>query len=405
MLSLSRYRRVAKGLIAKQLLFNMNYLGFSVPELESRGAIHTAREISQQPELWQKVWHSVQAEMPAIRDFLNTIEFKRIILTGAGTSAFIGLSLRGIFQRKTGIITEAISTTDLVTHPRDYLHPSIPTLLISFARSGNSPESVAVVAQADELCGSCFHLIITCNAEGLLAKYESRNPKYVFLLPAEANDQSLAMTSSYTSMLLTGKLIACRESLDTLGKSVAAIVKYAEKAITFYADEIKRLAGLNFRRAVFLGNGPFYGTATEGHLKLQELTDGKVICKNDSFLGFRHGPKAVIDETTLVIYLFSNDKYSIRYEKDLVHSMKKGKRPLTEIGISETEVEGISIDHSFTFSENGFQVDEELMAVCSIIPIQLLGFYKSIQLGMKPDTPSETGAITRVVEGVTIYSI
>ncbi|MBY0435121.1 MAG: SIS domain-containing protein, partial [Cyclobacteriaceae bacterium] len=281
----------------------------------------------------------------------------------------------------------------------------IPTLLISFARSGNSPESVAAVTLADEICVACNHLIITCNADGRLAKYKTRKEKYVFTLPAEANDQSLAMTSSYTGMLLAGKLIAHNDSFEDTRKSVSVITTYAEKAITFYADEIKQVAELNFKRAVFLGAGPFLGTATEGHLKLQELTDGKVICKNDSFLGFRHGPKAVIDETTLVVYLFSNNKYSLQYEKDLVGSMKKGKHPLAEIGISESVVENVKLDYSFTFSENGFSVDEEFMTLCSIIPAQLLGFYKSLHLKLKPDAPSETGAITRVVEGVHIYSI
>jgi tagatose-6-phosphate ketose/aldose isomerase len=383
----------------------MKYLGLTVQQLTQSGGIHTAKEISQQPLLWQKIWDQIEVELPSIQNFLKQSECKRIILTGAGTSAFIGLSLRGVFQRNTGIVTEAISTTDLVSHPKDYLHPTIPTLLISFARSGNSPESVAAVTLADEICVACYHLIITCNTDGLLAKYKTRREKYVFTLPPEANDQSLAMTSSYTGMLLAGKLIAHYDSFEDTRKSISVITKYADKAIAFYAEEIKQVAELNFKRAVFLGAGPFLGTATEGHLKLQELTDGKVICKNDSFLGFRHGPKAVIDETTLVVYLFSNNKYSLQYEKDLVGSMKKGKRPLAEIGISESVVDGVNLDHSFTFSENGFTVDEEFMTVCSIVPAQLLGFYKSLQLKLKPDAPSETGAITRVVEGVHIYSI
>ena len=382
----------------------MKYLGLSILELTEKGAIHTAREISQQPQVWQKIGKQIEEERAAISSLLKSAHYQRIILTGAGTSAFIGLSLRGAFQRATGIVTEAISTTDLVSHPKDYLHQDIPTLLISFARSGNSPESVAAAVMADEICKTVHHLIITCNAEGKLANHTTKNKKYVFSLPSEANDQSLAMTSSYSGMLLAGKLIAQIDTPGDAERSVAVITKYAEKAISFYAEEICEISKLGFKRAVFLGSGPFFGTATEAHLKLQELSDGKVICKNDSFLGFRHGPKAVIDETTLVIYFFSNNKYSIQYEKDLVESMKKGRRPLAEIGISESTVDGVSLDHTFVFSENGFTVDEEFMAICSIVPAQLLGFFTSLQLGLKPDAPSVTGAITRVVEGVQIYS-
>ncbi|AHM62261.1 tagatose-6-phosphate ketose/aldose isomerase [Flammeovirgaceae bacterium 311] len=375
-------------------------------ELTDRGAIHTAREISQQPEIWQKVWNLVERERTSIQTFLNKHkEIQRIILTGAGTSAFIGLSLRGVFQRQTGLLTEAISTTDLVSHPKDYLHPDIPTLMISFARSGNSPESVAAVEMADKVCRSCYHFMITCNPEGKLANMTTKQDSYILTLPHEACDLSLAMTSSYTGMLLAGKLVAHVFDLESTRKSLQTIVTYGQKIINYYAQELKQLAELDFKRAVFLGSGPFYGTATESHLKLQELTDGKVICKRDSFLGLRHGPKAVVDETTLVIYIFSNNDYALRYEKDLVASMKKGKAPLAEIGIMESDIPNVGLKNKIVLSENGYSLDEEFLTVCSVVPAQILGFYKSLQLGLQPDTPSATGAITRVVEGVEIYAM
>jgi tagatose-6-phosphate ketose/aldose isomerase len=384
----------------------MKYLGLESKELTQKGAIHTAREISQQPLLWKKIYEQVKQQQNDIKDFFAlTKGIQRIILTGAGTSAFIGLSLRGSFQRNTKILTEAISSTDLVSHPKDYLQSDIPTLMISFARSGNSPESAAAVSIADEICDTCYHLIITCNAEGLLALHKTKNKKYVLTLPAEANDQSLAMTSSYTGMLLAGKLLSDIDNLQQVEKSVKVISTYAEKIISYSAPDIKRLAELDFKRVVFLGAGPFFGTATEAHLKLQELSDGKVICKNDSYLGFRHGPKAVIDNTTMVVYIFSNDGYSLQYEKDLVKAMKKGNRPLIEIGISESVIDDVKLDYNFTFSENGIAVEEDFLVICSIVPSQILAFFKSLQLGLKPDAPSATGAITRVVEGVQIYTI
>lgn len=384
----------------------MKYLDFPVDELTRLGAIHTAREISQQPSLWLKIWEEANTRRPEIEAFFRaTRPVRRIILTGAGTSAFIGLSLRGAFQRGLGILTEAISTTDLVSHPQDYLLPEVPTLLVSFARSGNSPESAAVVRIADEICQQCFHLVITCNPEGLLAMSPSTNPKYVYTLPVEANDQSLAMTSSYSGMLLAGKLLANIEAVADQKSTVQALARYAARVLTNNVVELKEIATLDFTRAVFLGGGPLYGTATEGHLKLQELTDGQVICKNDSYLGFRHGPKAVIDSHTLVVYIFSNDKHAQQYEKDLVGAMKKGTPPLAEIGIAETAPEGISLDHLITLSNDTTTVDEEFLTVAAIVPAQLLGFFKSLQLGMKPDAPSATGAITRVVEGVQIYAL
>ena len=383
----------------------MKLFGMSMEELNTHGAIHTAREIYQQPKLWQKVWDQMEGEAGQLQAFLAAIEpVERIILTGAGTSAFIGLSLHGLFQKKFGVQAEAISTTDIVSHPNNYFIKEVPTLLISFARSGNSPESVAAVKLADELCANCAHIIITCNAEGQLGLYETKGKKYIFTLPEEANDKSLAMTSSYSSMLLSGILIAHIHRLQECREQMNYLIKYGEKSIHYYADEIKEVAKLNFRRAVFLGAGPMFGTATEAQLKLQELTDGRVICKNDSFLGFRHGPKAVIDETTLVVYIFSNDPYALKYEEDLVGDVKRSSKPMMEIGISENKNQRCEMDKNWFFSENDGNVEEEFLAVSSIVPLQLLGFFTSLHLGLKPDAPSASGAITRVVEGVNIYS-
>jgi len=331
----------------------------------------------------------------------------RIILTGAGTSAYIGLSLKGFFQERTGLLTEAIATTDIVSHPSSYFISSSPLLMVSFARSGDSPESVEALKLADELTDTCFHLVITCNSEGGLAAYQSKSHKYVINLPDEANDRSLAMTSSYSSMLLVGLLIAGMQDIDVLKKDVLTVAYYAQRFIETHAGDIRKLATLNFKRAVFLGGGPFFGTATEAQLKLQELTDGKVISKNDTYLGFRHGPKSVTDETTLVMYFFSQQhRHAFNYEKDLVKSMHKGIPPLIEVGISETMLPGIELHEVYAFGDDTMLVEEEvLLTLCYIIPAQMLGFFKSIEMGLAPDQPSDSNAITRVVEGVQIYEI
>jgi len=386
----------------------MKYLGINAENLTDLGGIHTAGEIAQQPEIWKKIWLQVKEDKASITQFLNEAlsQSKRIILTGAGTSAFIGLSLQRVFQLETGILTEAISTTDIVSHPKDYFLEKVPTLLISFARSGNSPESVAAIKLADEICDTCYHLIITCNEGGELANYTNLSPKFVITLPKESNDVSLAMTSSYSGMLLAGLLLAKIKELEIHESNVTTVINYAQHFILQHADEFRKIAELNFKRVVFLGAGSFYGTATEAALKVQELTNGEVIAKNDSFLGFRHGPKAVVNESTLLVYfLSSSDEYALRYELDLINSMKKGTSSMLEIGISETAVSDLNLAFMFHFSENGKKLDDDFLPLCYILPAQLLGFYKSIQLGLHPDSPSVNNDISRVVEGVQIYSI
>jgi tagatose-6-phosphate ketose/aldose isomerase len=232
----------------------------------------------------------------------------------------------------------------------------------------------------------------------------SRNPRYVLVLPPESNDQSLAMTGSYTGMLLSALLIANLSMLKDLEATVGLLYNYGTRIIENFGSILKDIAKLNFNRAVFLGSGPFYGTATESALKLQELTDGKVICKNDTFLGLRHGPKAVIDGETLLFFIFSGDPYVLRYEKDLVASTKKGNKPLITIGLSENPVDECIFDTFIGLNDRVSHTDDEFLTVCNILPGQMLGFYKSLALGLMPDNPSVSGAISRVVEDVKIYN-
>jgi|WetSurMetagenome_2_1015567.scaffolds.fasta_scaffold00213_33 tagatose-6-phosphate ketose/aldose isomerase len=383
----------------------MKIWDYTIEELKEKGGYYTAKEIYSQPKVWHQVFDEVVGHKEKLGKFRNMVlqnEKLHIILTGAGTSAFIGLTLQGIFKRSWNNFTTSIATTDLVSHPMDYLNCDEPTLLISFARSGNSPESIAAVELADQICKKCFHLIITCDKDGKLANYKSKNDKYVFLLPPESNDMSLAMTSSYSGMLLAGILIAHLDELETMNRKVDILCNYGEKILNQYSKTLYDISGLDFKRVVFLGSGPQFGTATESHLKLQELTDGNIICKTDSYLGFRHGPKAVIDNTTLVVYLFSNQPYVMKYENDFVNAMKTGKKALYEVGIMETKIDSLKLDNEIILSDRN-SLEEEFLSVCNVIPAQMLGFFKSLRLGLQPDAPSESGAISRVVKGVIIY--
>lgn len=380
-------------------------------ELKSREAFNTASEISQQPELFLRIYDQVKAERKKIKDFFDNYlpESDEIILTGAGTSSFIGLSLKGSFFKHMGIHTESIPTTELVTHPCHYFSSKSKVILFSFARSGNSPESIAAVEFAENLCAKVYHVIITCNVEGNLATFDTRDDKLVITLPPESNDKGLAMTSSYTGMLLAGLLISRIDQIEKLSTQVHLLKDYARDIINQDTSTIKKYADERFQRAVYLGSGPLLGTAFEGHLKLQEMTDGEVICKKDSYLGFRHGPKAVINEHTALIYILSNRHYSAHYEDDLITSIENGdQNPKITIGIFEQDPRDHKFDLPINLSKgknNENLLEEDFLPVCSIIPLQILAFFKSLNLGYKPDNPSKSGAISRVVEGVKIYPL
>lgn len=372
-----------------------------------KNSSNTAREILGQPKLWQKTYNAVVAEHKELTDFLELALYYdnlQVILTGAGTSAFMGEVLQKSFQRNIKRSTESIATTDLISHPEDFLSKTHPTLMISVARSGDSPESIAAVELANRYCDNLFHLVISCNPEGKLAKVSNLKNSYVFLMPKEANDVGLAMTGAFTSMLLAGILISDLNNLNKNGKYVDQLSKYGEIILKEYNERIKKVSSLDFNRVVFLGSGLLKGIARESQLKVQELTDGYVVCKYDSFLGLRHGPKAVIKDSTLIVYLFSNNEYVNKYEYDLVRSINAQKEKLYEIGVGESlkNKEEITLDLSIEVSDSN-NIPEEYFAVCAVIPAQLIGLYKSINLGLSPDSPSLNKSINRVVQGVNIY--
>ncbi|MBX9851353.1 MAG: SIS domain-containing protein [Cytophagaceae bacterium] len=382
-----------------------NILGYSKDWLTRNKAIFTATEISEQPALWRDSFKKLLELQNEVAHFLNRIYSKpdlNIILTGAGTSAYIGETLAGYYKKYTLKPARAISTTDLVTSPEDYFHKETPTLLISFARSGNSPESTGAIDMADQVCDEIYHLIITCNESGNLAKREKKENCFCLVLPPESNDKSLAMTGSYTSMLLTGMSIARVNELKRLHLQVELISSIARHILSEYASKMKEVASMDFNRAIFLGSGPLLGVAREAHLKVQELSDGKVVGKYDSFLGLRHGPKAVINNNSLIVYHFSNNSYSRKYERDLVKEIAERNDGMFRIGIGKNFSEKSYVDLSIDLP-GAEALEETMLAVCSIIPAQILAFYKSIELGLSPDTPSVNGNISRVVKGVTIY--
>ncbi len=383
----------------------MRLLGIERSKLKSLGAINTAQEISQQPILWRKLYDKIQSNQDELKEFMSIVkrDCNKIILTGAGTSAYLGISLRGIFFKKLGLEVVSVPTTDLVTNPKDFITGEDRLLMISFARSGNSPESLAAVELCDKLAKKCAHLIITCNPDGALFKYESRFPRYDLLMPHEANDKSLAMTSSYSCMLLAGTLVAHVDELDLLEDQISLLACHGEALTKNYSDLLQEISNKPFDRMVCLGSGAFLGTATEARLKMLELTGGKVVTSNDSFLGFRHGPKAIINEKTLMVYFFSNDPYVMQYEKDLIRDTQSDSYHLLSLGITHTESIADQVDIEIKVCNN-VNIHKDLLPVGYIVPLQILSFHKSIQLGLNPDLPSTNGAIHRVVQGVNIYS-
>ncbi|MBR4826293.1 MAG: SIS domain-containing protein [Bacteroidales bacterium] len=366
---------------------------------------NTYREIHQQPRVWKETYKIILSRKEKISEFVNRFlgQGYEIVLTGAGTSAYIGDALEPALFDTVFRGAKAIATTDILTAPEFYFDKNSRVLLISFARSGNSPESVGAVRAVEQTAGKVAHIFITCNPDGQLANMAGDHILTI-LLPPETNDVSLAMTSSYSTMLLTCSLIAHINTIEQQGKWIDMIADSVEAAMDKYEPSIKEIASRKFSRAVFLGSGPLKGVAEESHLKLQELTDGAILCSFDSFLGFRHGPKAVVKSDSLLVYLYSPKPKIQRYERDLINQVASNNRVSASIIVclSKPDIppEYYDLCIEFGFPEN---VPASFGCVAYVFVAQLLGFFKSLDCGLNPDSPSVSGNISRVVEGVTLY--
>jgi len=386
----------------------MKYLNYQIEALKSNGGFHTAKEIANQPRLWKETWSKLLNEQDKMMVFLENFRREEnpcVILTGAGTSAFIGEVVEGPMQKKWEIPCRAVATTDIVTHPENYFIQARPTILVSFARSGDSPESLQAVNLAKKHCDKLYELNITCNPQGELAKNTTGENSCLFLLPEETNDRSLAMTSSFSSMLLAGLLISDIHQITALESAISKISEMGQYILDEYLSGLKKIADMDFKRMVFLGSGPLFGVAHESHLKVQELSNGEIICKYDSFMGFRHGPKAVVNDATVVVYLLSGNTYANLYELDLIRSVTAtgaGEKSVV-VGNNFDEKE-FRFDLAVKFFGRTDGIPEEYLALPYILPAQIMGFYKSLNLGLSPDSPSTNSSISRVVQGVKIYT-
>lgn len=379
--------------------------------LDVEGSAHTAREIAQQPAVWRKVADllgAARAELDAKIAPLLARDDVRIVFTGAGTSAFVGDTIAPALGERHGRPAEAVPTTDIVSNPRAAFAGDRPTLLVSFARSGNSPESVAATELAEQLLTEVHHLIITCNAEGMLATtHATRARSTVLLLPPETNDQSFAMTSSFSSMLLTGWLVTSGAGDDEVRAMCARVAAAGDALLAERVGEIEQLAFTAPGRIVYLGSGPLAGAANEAGLKILELTAGKVVPWSDSSLGFRHGPKAVLDPTTLAVVLVSGDPYTRRYDLDMAREMVAAVPAgrLLVLSADPVDLDGAACWSFPDLAGIGGGAGDVATALVAVLVAQVVALFSSVGVGCTPDNPFPGGSVNRVVKGVVIHPL
>lgn len=356
----------------------------------------TRAETEQQPSVWLATRQVVEAVRDRVDRMVASLgEHTHVVLTGAGTSAYAGEVLAPELTRRLKRPVTAIPTTDVVTDPDAVTADGRPILLVSFARSGNSPESVAAAELVDQLASAAHHLVITCNADGELARrYADAGNAVVVTLPAETNDRGFAMTSSFTSMVLAAYLcLAGDTDVEALAGAAASVLAGAgaiEEAVT----------ALKPGRIVYLGSGSLKGLAREAALKCLELTAGEVAAMGESSLGFRHGPKAALTGDTLAAVFVSGDAYRRSYDLDLARELV-GALGRERVVLISDQAYGIEARHWPVPRTPG--LPDALWALPAVVTAQLTALTCSLAAGHTPDNPFPGGEVNRVVQGVVIH--
>lgn len=385
----------------------MKLFGLSTVET---GSVNTAKEIDQQPQLWLETFEMLKEQKESILAFINekvVTKQARIIFTGAGTSAYVGDTAAPWVRRNCANQLESIATTDIVSNPLNYLKTDVPTVLVSFARSGNSPESIGAYNLANELVKDIAQIIITCNPEGELSKRAQADPNsLVLIMPEGSNDKGFAMTSSFSCMYLTSLLLFQLDHLEDYESSLSEIVKNAESIFESKYKDVAELVQLEKKKVVYLGSSSLKGLAKEACLKHLELTGGLIPTFWESVLGFRHGPKSIVDDSALIFVFISNDSYTRQYELDLLRELKNdgGEKVVVAMTYSPAAEVVELCDKVLVMNEQSQTEVEDCFVVFNyLVYAQLFALFNSIHLGISPDNPSPTGMVNRVVKGVTLY--
>jgi tagatose-6-phosphate ketose/aldose isomerase len=378
-------------------------LSRSTEEQRRLGYFHTLREICQQPATWLRTSALMQGKAASIRPVLAGIA--SVTLTGSGSSEYAGDCVRLPLQNELGVLTQAIGGGALLAHGSKAFPPGRPGLMVSIARSGDSPESVGALALMLKAEPEIRHLVLTCNEAGSLARTYRDDPRVVVVtLPEETNDRGLVMTSSFTNLVLAARFLGLCAEPDRYGEVCGTLSRIAARLLEEHLGTFARIGKEPFNRALFLGSGARFGGAHESSLKMLEMTAGRVTTMSETYLGVRHGPMSYVHEDTLVVCFLSSDPTLRRYESDLLREFDQKELGLLKVIVGEDVPADLVREGDVVIECKSLaKLGDENSPVIDVIAGQLLAFFRCLEEGLRPDTPSEDGVISRVVQTFALH--
>lgn len=379
-------------------------LGKSIEVQKQLGYFHTLREICQQPSTWLRTCALLKGHVAAMkRSFAN---IRSLTLTGSGSSEYAGDCVRMPLQNELGVVAQAVAGGALLLHGSKALAPGRPGLMVSLARSGDSPESAGVLNLMLRAEPEIRHVVLTCNDAGSLARTYRDNPRVlVIALDQETNDRGLVMTSSFTNLVLAARFAGLLDQEARYESLCEQLSATASQFISSHIGDISKISRKVFNRAVFLGSGSRFAAARECALKMLEMTAGRVSTMCESYLGVRHGPMSFIHKDTLMVCFLSSDPTLRAYESDLMRELDQKELGLLKVVIGESIPAKILRKDDLGLECDGLrQIGDENAPVIDVIAGQLLAFFRCMAEGLRPDSPSEGNVINRVVQTFALHS-
>lgn len=373
-------------------------------EQRRRGYFHTLREICQQPATWLRTSELMREHAAGLGRLTKGLS--TLTLSGSGSSEYAGDCVRPALRKNLGINVQAVASGALLTHGANAMPVGRPSLMVSLARSGDSPESVGALSLIRKLAPEARHLILTCNRQGRLASEFPTDPNVTVITLDEAtNDRSLVMTSSFTNMVLASLFLGLLADSSQYAATATALAQGASNLLHTAMDVLAQASRRPFQRVMFLGSGAHFAAAREASLKMLEMTGGKVVTGCETYLGLRHGPMSSIHDDTLVVCFLSVDPMVRAYEGDLIRELAEKQLGLFRILVGQGIPPNLPNSGDIVIPFTDMHLADEYLPILDVVVGQILALFRCLDEGLRPDSPSANGVIHRVVQPFSLHHV
>jgi tagatose-6-phosphate ketose/aldose isomerase len=378
---------------------------------QTEGYAHTLAEIWQQPELWVETARRVSTVNEQWSDFVSRAQ--AILLTGSGSSYFVGKCIATSLQESASVSVTALESGEILMLGSGALPPARPLLVVSFARSGDSPESCGLVQHLLDEEPEVNHLLITCNPNGSLARTwgeggtDCDSRVRVLMLDERTCDRSLVMTSSFTSMAIAGLGLAA-QSEEAKARYLASTEALASGVTGMLADlsALDEFPLENVDRMIAVGSGCLHGAALEVALKMLEMTDGRVHTRSEGCLGLRHGPMCALHNRSLLFLPLSSHPARLAYQMDLLREVGRKRLGGWKVIVGAHVPQEVLTPEDLALELPALSgLGDEWVAIASVVAGQLLAFLRCRAEGLRPDEPAVGDSISRVVGSFTLHNL